>query len=115
MCGLVAQRGCIGAQFSGALQIDGPGIEHSRFRHAAIQMKQCLCIFNEVGNVGARVAVGIQKLAVLDLEIRNGLQELPQFWIWQTSYWLSAFNAAELLPVTLYATGRDHNPRFKNA
>jgi hypothetical protein len=100
---------------SGALQIDGLGIEHSRFRHAAIQVKQRLCIFCKVGNVGARVAVGIQELAVLDLEIRNGLQELLQFGIWQTSCWLSAFNAAELLPVTLYATGRDYNPRFKYA
>ena len=75
MNGLMAEAGCVGPQFSGALQGDGLGIESPRQGHQLVELGE---LFQVIGQWGqfflGRLAFRVKELNILDFKGRNGLQ-----------------------------------------
>src|SRR6185437_15136007 len=75
MCRLVTKAGCVGSELACALQIDGLRVEGPDQRHKAVHFQQFAGIAGERWGVGREVALCIEKLAVLDLELGDCLQK----------------------------------------
>src|SRR6185312_2786237 len=75
--GLMSEAGGVCTELPGALQIDGLGVEAPDEDHEAVHLQQLAGVRGERRRAGSEVALRIEELAVLDLELGNRLQLIP--------------------------------------